>query len=78
MGGGTVFKMTPGGALTTLVSFNGANGNCPQAPLIPGADGNLYGTTTYGGPNGGGTVFQLTTNGVLTTLVAFGGQYGSP
>jgi uncharacterized repeat protein (TIGR03803 family) len=72
--GGTVFKMTPAGVLTTLVSFNGANGNSPQAPLIQGSDGNFYGTTTYGGPHGGGTVFQVTTNGVLTTLVAFGGQ----
>jgi uncharacterized repeat protein (TIGR03803 family) len=78
MGGGTVFKMTPVGTLTTLVSFNGANGNSPQAPLIQASDGNFYGTTTYGGPNGGGTVFQVTTNGVLTTLVAFGSQANSP
>jgi len=70
-GGGTVFKMTPAGVLTTLVSFNGANGSSPQAPLIQGRDGNFYGTTTYGGPNGGGTVFQVTTNGVLTTLAGF-------
>lgn len=73
-GGGTVFKMTPTGTLTTLVSFNGVNGNSPQAPLIQGSDGNFYGTTTYGGPGGGGTVFQVTTNGALTTLVAFGSQ----
>jgi uncharacterized repeat protein (TIGR03803 family) len=71
MGGGTVFKMTPGGVLTTLVSFNGANGNSPQAPLIQGSDGNFYGTTTYGGPGGAGTVFQVTPAGVLTTLVSF-------
>jgi uncharacterized repeat protein (TIGR03803 family) len=71
LGGGTVFRVTPAGALTTLVSFNGANGNSPQAPLIRGSDGNFYGTTTYGGPHGGGTVFQVTTNGVLTTLVGF-------
>jgi len=77
-GCGTVFKMTPVGALTTLVSFNGANGNSPQAPLIQGSDGNLYGTTTYGGPNGGGTAFQVTTNGVLTTLAAFGRLTNSP
>jgi uncharacterized repeat protein (TIGR03803 family) len=71
LGGGTVFKMTPAGALTTLVSFNGANGNSPQAPLIQGSDGNFYGTTTYGGPGGAGTVFQVTPAGVLTTLVSF-------
>jgi uncharacterized repeat protein (TIGR03803 family) len=77
-GGGTVFKMTPTGTLTTIVSFNGANGCSPQAPLIQGTDGNFYGTTTYGGPNGGGTVFQVTTNGVLTTLAAFGSLTNSP
>ncbi len=64
--------MTPAGRLTTLVSFNGANGNSPQAPLIQASDGNFYGTTTYGGPDGGGTVFRVTPDGVLTTLVAFG------
>jgi len=78
MGGGTVFKMSPTGTLTTLVSFNGANGNSPQAPLIQASDGNFYGTTTYDGPNGGGTVFQVTTNGVLTTLAAFGSSTNSP
>jgi uncharacterized repeat protein (TIGR03803 family) len=72
--GGTVFKMTPAGALTTLVYFNGANGISPQAALVQGSDGNFYGTTTYGGPGSGGTVFKVTPDGVLTTLVAFGGQ----
>jgi uncharacterized repeat protein (TIGR03803 family) len=72
MGGGTVFKMTPTGDLTTLVSFTGANGCSPQAPLIQGSDGNFYGTTTYGGAGGLGTVFKMTPAGVLTTLVSFG------
>jgi uncharacterized repeat protein (TIGR03803 family) len=70
-GGGTVFKMTPAGVLTTLVSFNGANGNSPQAMLLQGIDGNFYGTTEYGGANGRGTVFRVTPAGVLTTLVSF-------
>ncbi len=70
-GGGTVFKMTPAGALTTLVSFNDSNGSCPQASLVQASDGNFYGTTAYGGPHRGGTVFRVTPAGVLTTLVAF-------
>jgi uncharacterized repeat protein (TIGR03803 family) len=70
-GGGTVFRMTPSGALTTLVSFNGADGNSPQAPLVQGSDGNFYGTSEYGGANGRGTVFRVTPAGVLTTLVSF-------
>jgi uncharacterized repeat protein (TIGR03803 family) len=57
--GGTVFKLTTNGVLTTLFSFNGTNGLFPQAGLVQGSDGNLYGTTSSGGPGGNGTVFRL-------------------
>lgn len=70
-GYGTVFKTTTGGALTTLVEFNFANGANPAAPLTLGNDGNFYGTTANGGSSGYGTVFKVTTNGSLTTLVNF-------
>ncbi|MGA2177435.1 MAG: choice-of-anchor tandem repeat GloVer-containing protein [Verrucomicrobiota bacterium] len=76
-GFGTVFKMTPGGALTTLVSFNLTNGYNPTAALVQGSDGNFYGTTTGGGAGVGGTVFKMTPAGVLTTLVSFNGANGS-
>jgi len=67
---GTVFKLTPSGAETILHSF-GASGDGfnPSGGLVFDEDGNLYGTTTYGGANpptcGGGvitcgTVFKLT------------------
>jgi uncharacterized repeat protein (TIGR03803 family) len=46
---GTVFKITPQGALTTLQSLS----NGPAAGLIQGADGNFYGTTFSGGGSGG-------------------------
>jgi uncharacterized repeat protein (TIGR03803 family) len=74
---GTVFKITSGGKLTTLYSFC-ANSNCPdgvqpQAALVQGSDGNLYGSTSGGGTNGGdGTVFKITRRGILTTLHSFG------
>ena len=75
---GTVFKLTPGGVLTTLVEFTGtAGGNIginPNAGLVQGGDGNFYGTTYYGGASGIGTVFKLTPGGVLTTLVEFTGN----
>jgi uncharacterized repeat protein (TIGR03803 family) len=74
---GTVFKMTPGGNLTTLASFTGANGSTPRAGLAPGPDGNFYGTTEKGGANDLGTVFQITPAGVLTVLVNFDGTNGS-
>ena len=58
LGSGTVFKVTPNGVLTSLVSFNGTNGRGPNK-LVLGPDGNLYGTTVSGGPGGGGTIFRL-------------------
>ncbi len=62
-GDGTVFKMTPSGALTVLHSFaGGADGAKPEAAITIDTDGQLYGTTTAGG-NGGGTVFSLHTDG---------------
>ena len=78
---GTVFRMTPDGALSNLFSFNGTNGYVPTA-LIQSPDGNLYGTTSKGGPQfrgsgGDGTVFRLTTNGVFTTLAVFNRTNGS-
>jgi uncharacterized repeat protein (TIGR03803 family) len=84
---GSVFKMSPGGTLTTLYSF------CPQIPctdgeapfsgLVQASDGNLYGTTLYGGlqncPNSScGTVFKITPSGTLTTLYSFCSQYNCP
>jgi uncharacterized repeat protein (TIGR03803 family) len=77
-GEGTVFQVTPSGALTTLISFNGNNGSYPVAALVQGSDGNFYGTTKYGGGNlNNGTVFQMTPAGALTTLVSFNGTNGS-
>jgi uncharacterized repeat protein (TIGR03803 family) len=80
-GCGTVYKMTPGGALTTLHSFCSESG-CPDglvpdAGLIQAASGDLYGTTSGGGANGNyGTVFKITPNGNLTTLYSFCAQSG--
>jgi uncharacterized repeat protein (TIGR03803 family) len=76
--GGTVFKITPQGSFTTLYSFC-AQANCvdgwhPQAGLVQGSDGNLYGTTFNGGANGGGTVFKITPQGKRTTLYGFCSQ----
>lgn len=72
-GGGTVFKLTPSGVKTILWSFgSGVDGSGPRPGLIQGNDGNLYGTTTYGGANDGGTVFRITPSGSETVLWGFG------
>jgi uncharacterized repeat protein (TIGR03803 family) len=70
-GNGTVFRMTPTGAFTTLFRFGNTNGSEPDSDLVLGPDNCLYGTTLNGGSGGDGTVFKITTNGVLTTLVNF-------
>jgi uncharacterized repeat protein (TIGR03803 family) len=60
---GTVFKITPSGALTTLYNFcslaNCADGSDPGAGLLQATNGILYGTTYDGGANGDGAVFSL-------------------
>jgi uncharacterized repeat protein (TIGR03803 family) len=78
---GTVFKITPSGALTTLYSFcpqNGCtDGERPNAGLVQATNGDFYGTTLYGGANNGnGTVFKITPSGALTTLYSFCAQTG--
>ena len=76
---GSVFACDTNGNLTTLYPFTGGtDGSDPEASLLVGKDGALYGTTAAGGDaNGDGTVFRVTTNGVLTTLVQFDGANGS-
>jgi uncharacterized repeat protein (TIGR03803 family) len=78
---GTVFSYTIEGTYTTLVSFSGvdgsAKGDAPDAGLVLGADGNLYGVTTAGGANDCGTIFRMNTAGSLTTLIEFTGMTGA-
>jgi uncharacterized repeat protein (TIGR03803 family) len=73
-GDGTVFKITTGGALTTLHSFDVTDGYLPYTALVQATNGNLYGTTVQGGANGAGTVFKITPSGTLTTLYSFCSQ----
>jgi uncharacterized repeat protein (TIGR03803 family) len=73
---GTVFSITSGGTLTTLLSFDYTDGAAPYAALVQASNGNFYGTTTEGGasnacPHGCGTVFSITSGGALTTLLSF-------
>ncbi len=74
---GTVFKITPGGSETVLYSFctlaGCTDGATPWAGLIADASGNLYGTTTAGGP-GYGSVFKLAPDGTETVLYNFKGK----
>jgi len=75
-GCGTVFKISPGGTVSTLHSFAGTDGGGPIAGLLQASNGDFYGTTVYGGASGDGTVFKITSGGALTTLHSFDGADG--
>ncbi len=77
-GDGTVYEITKGSAsITTLASFNGANGKSPSAGLIMDSSGDLFGTAEYGGANGYGTVFEVAHGSTtITTLASFNGTNG--
>ncbi len=72
---GTLFELAASSStITTLVSFDAANGARPLAPLVIDANGNLFGTTSTGGNAAGdGTVFAF---GNLTVHPGGGGGGG--
>ncbi len=74
---GAVFRLTPGGVLTTLHSFSGTDGSGPAAKLVEGVDLALYGTAAGGGASGFGVAFKITTAGVFTKLADFTGAAGA-
>jgi len=75
---GTIFHLTPEGALTTIYEFcslaNCADGQFPTS--ITFHNGKLYGATQFGG-GGNGTVFEMTLDGKLTTLHNFSYSEGA-
>ncbi len=83
-GCGTVFKLTPKGKETILHSFNnnGTDGFYPLGGVVMDKNGNLYGTTLYGGAYscfgyGCGTVFELTPPGTETILYSLNRDNGT-
>ena len=63
--------------LSTLVSFNEADGAYSTAALVEGSDGNFYGTTYSGGVHDFGTVFKVTPLGMLIPLYSFSSSDGA-
>jgi uncharacterized repeat protein (TIGR03803 family) len=76
---GTVFEITPNGALTTLYTFcpqsDCSEGARPSAGLVQATDGNFYGTAVTGGSTectqGCGTIFKITPEGRYSVLHSF-------
>ncbi|MGO8700135.1 MAG: choice-of-anchor tandem repeat GloVer-containing protein [Limisphaerales bacterium] len=71
---GAVFMITPAGSFTSLYSFtNGIDGAAPNAGLVEGPGGYLFGTAAGGGTYGLGTIFEMSSNGGFTALYSFTG-----
>jgi uncharacterized repeat protein (TIGR03803 family) len=72
-GCGTAFELTPAGIETILHNFGetATDGCNPQAGLVRDTEGNLYGTTSFGGTYDYGTVFELAPSGTETILHSF-------
>lgn len=62
-GDGVVYKLTPSNGAwteTVLHYFEGSDGQFPDGGVVIDANGNLYGTTSYGGAYGNGVVWEIT------------------
>ena len=82
--GGTIYKMTTTGAVTTIFNFSRATNGpfYPFGQLAVDSSGNIYGTTRYGGAGSDGVVYELTPSGSpavysLTILHNFTGYNSS-
>jgi len=81
-GSGSIFKIDPTGKVTTLYTFKGAPDGYWPLQVVLDPEGNLYGTTLYGGTGtcsngaytGCGTVFKLAATGEETILHSFTGS----
>jgi uncharacterized repeat protein (TIGR03803 family) len=77
---GTVFKISPTGAETTLHTFclqkGCSDGAYPVGGLVQGADGNFYGVAADYGAHSSGTMYKVSSTGVFTLLESFDGKDG--
>jgi uncharacterized repeat protein (TIGR03803 family) len=73
--GGTVYRITPAGTLTTIYNFclsvKVCAGGFHTVGLVLGPDGSLYGANESGGDHGYGTVFKITSQGAFSVLYRF-------
>jgi uncharacterized repeat protein (TIGR03803 family) len=78
-GQGTIFELAHGSnTISVLASFSDSTGTFPQSGLIADSSGNLFGTTSNGGPNNKGTVFELAHgSSTITVLSSFDGTNGA-
>jgi uncharacterized repeat protein (TIGR03803 family) len=70
---GTAFRVSLGGALNVLHTFNGEDGQFIEGGLTLAIDGNYYGTASQGGASGAGTLFKVMSTGTFALLYQFTG-----
>jgi uncharacterized repeat protein (TIGR03803 family) len=72
-GNGTVFRMTPAGAVSVFHSFKGPSrdGGYPLSSVSQDAQGNFYGTTQMGGALDVGSAWRISSSGVFSLLHGF-------
>lgn len=77
-GNGVIFSFDSAtGAITTLASFDGANGTTASGALTPGPGGLFFGTAALGGDNGTGTIYSFNpATNTITLLASFDGSGG--
>jgi len=69
---GTIYKINSQfTTITTIHSFSGTDGANPGKEAVIGTDGNIYGTTLFGGAHDAGAVYQITSSGTFTLLYSF-------
>lgn len=73
---GTIFRITHTGELTTLHSFDGADGRHPNGGVMLGQDGCLYGTTIEEWQGDHGRIFRIDPTGTFAPVAAFSGADG--
>ena len=65
------------GVLTTLYKFSYSDGEAPYATLTPDGNGNLWGTTGYGGPYNAGSLFRVASDGSVAVVGYFDNTNGA-
>lgn len=70
-GSGTVYSLSPTGAVNVIYNFDTLHGGWGYAPVVQDSQGNLFGTEAQGGTDDGGVIFGTTTSGNFKSLYNF-------
>ncbi len=75
--GGSIYRIGPDDAFSTVHVLSTAEGSDFQSAPVQASDGNLYGTTSDGGPTNNGTVYRYAFDGTFIVIHSFNGSDGA-